>query len=155
MATTFDKAKENGKKKNKKKWWIINTKNYSYYIWALPIIPFCWVYDKIVNLIDKSRKWDEAKADKILNKTLPKMLKWDEEEKNYYLYIRSFYGFNWERVPFIYRKWSKKFSYRLKEYLLDKYENELYTKKVEKEDYDDFYYITFTEKKLKKFSKTP
>ena len=146
MATTFDKAKENGKKKNKKKWWIINTKNYSYYIWALPIIPFCWVYDKIVNLIDKSRKWDEAKADKILNKTLPKMLKWDEEEKNYYLYIRSFYGFNWERVPFIYRKWSKKFSYRLKEYLLDKYENELYTKKVEKEDYDDFYYITFTEK---------
>ena len=146
MATTFDKAKENGKKKNKKKWWIINTKNYSYYIWALPIIPFCWVYDKIVDLIDKSRKWDEAKADKILNKTLPKMLKWDEEEKNYYLYIRSFYGFNWERVPFIYRKWSKKFSYRLKEYLLDKYENELYTKKVEKEDYDDFYYITFTEK---------
>ena len=146
MATTFEKAKENGKKKNKKKWWIINTKNYSYYIWALPIIPFCWVYDKIVNLIDKSRKWDEAKADKILNKTLPKMLKWDEEEKNYYLYIRSFYGFNWERVPFIYRKWSKKFSYRLKEYLLDKYENELYTKKVEKEDYDDFYYITFTEK---------
>ena len=146
MATTFDKAKENGKKKNKKKWWIINTKNYSYYIWALPIIPFCWMYDKIVELIDKSRKWDEAKAEKILNKTLPKILKWDDDEKNYYLYIRSYYGFNWERVPFIYRKWSKKFSYRLKEYLLDKYENELYTKKVEKEDYDDFYYITFTEK---------
>ena len=146
MATTFDKAKENGKKKNKKKWWIINTKNYSYYIWALPIIPFCWVYDKIVNLIDKSRKWDEAKADKILNKTLPKMLKWDEEEKNYYLYIRSFYGFNWERVPFIYRKWSKKFSYRLKEYFLEKYENELYTKRVETEDYNEWYYITFTEK---------
>ena len=146
MATTFDKAKENGKKKNKKKWWIINTKDYSYYIWALPIIPFCWVYDKIVNLIDKSRKWDEAKAEKILNKTLPKILKWDDDEKNYYLYIRSYYGFDWERVPFIYRKWSKKFSYCLKEYFLDKYENELYTKKVEKEDYDDFYYITFTEK---------
>ena len=146
MATTFDKAKENGKKKNKKKWWIINTKDYSYYIWALPIIPFCWVYDKIVNLIDKSRKWDEAKAEKILNKTLPKILKWDDDEKNYYLYIRSYYGFDWERVPFIYRKWSKKFSYCLKEYFLDKYENELYTKKVEKEDYDDFYYITFSEK---------
>lgn len=148
MATTFNKAKErqNKEKKNKKKWWIINTKKYSYYIWALPIIPFCWMYDKIVNLIDKSRKWNEAKAEKILNKTLPKILKWDDDEKNYYLYIRHFYGFNWERVPFIYRKWSKKFSYRLKEYLLDKYENELYIKKVETEDCNEWYYITFTEK---------
>ena len=149
MATTFDKAKErqSKEKKNKKKWWIINTKNYSYYIWALPIIPFCWICDKIESLIDKSLKWNEEKAEKILNKTLPKILKWDDDEKNYYLYIRSYYGFNWERVPFIYRKWSKKFSYRLKEYLLDKYENGLYTKKVEKKDYDDFYYIIFTEKK--------
>ena len=146
MATTFDKAKEKGKKKNKKKWWIINTKNYSYYIWALPIIPFCWVYDKIVKLIDKSRKWDEAKADKILNKALPKMLEWDEDEKNYYLYIRRYHGFDWCRVPLIYRKWSKKFSYRLKEYFLEKYENELYTKRVETEDYNEWYYITFTEK---------
>jgi hypothetical protein len=148
MTTTFDKAKErqNKEKKNKKKWWIINTKNYSYYIWALPIIPFCWVCDKIESLIDKSLKWNEEKAKKILDKTLPKILKWDEEEKNYYLYIRSYYGFNWERVPLIYKKWSKKFSYCLKEYFLDKYENELYIKKVEREDYGEWYYITFTEK---------
>lgn len=148
MATTFDKAKErqNKEKKNRKKWWIINTKKYSYYIWALPIIPFCWICDKIESLIDKSRKWDETKAEKILNKTLPKILKWDEDEKNYYLYIRSCYGFNWERVPFIYKKWSKKFSYSLKEYFLNKYENELYIKKVETEDCNEWYYITFTEK---------
>ena len=146
MATTFDKAKEKGKNKNKKKWWIINTKDYSYYIWALPIIPFLWMFDKIESLIDKSLKWDEAKAKKILDKTLPKILEWDDDEKNYYLYIRRYYGFNWERTPIIHRKWSKKFSYSLKEYFLEKYENELYTKRVETEDYNEWHYITFTEK---------
>ena len=148
MATTFDKVKErqNKEKKNKKKWWIINTKNYSYYIWFLPIIPFCWMYDKIVKLIDKSRKWDEEKAEKIINKTLVKILEWDEDAKNYYVYIRRYHGFNWERVPFIYRKWAKKFSYRLKDYFLEKYENELYIKEVETEDYNEWHYVTFIEK---------
>jgi hypothetical protein len=63
---TFDKAKAKTTAKPKKKWWIINTNRYSYYIWALPFIPFIELSDKIKEYRSKRRVWNKEKATKIL-----------------------------------------------------------------------------------------
>ena len=48
----FDNAKK--EKKNKRKWYIINGKKYSYYIWALPILPIVLLADKIKDYNESS-----------------------------------------------------------------------------------------------------
>jgi hypothetical protein len=47
-------------------------------------------------------------------------------------------------VPLIYRKWVNKFSHKLREYFVEKYEHEYYTKEV-LDDYD-WHLIIFTDK---------
>ena len=86
---TFDKAKET-KKKSNKKWYIINGKKYSYYIWALPLLPFVVLHDALEERADKRRD----------------------------------------------RKWARKWEYDLRDFIKDGYENENYSKSVEKDYYD-------------------
>lgn len=147
MAKAFDKAKTNTEKKNSKKWYIINTKEYRYPIWALPIIPFCWMYDKITKWLYNRRKWTDEKAIKVLDKALVKILKWDFKEQFFYCRIHTFGGGAlFHHVPLFYRPWAKKFDYDLKEFLIEKYETADYIKTIEQEDTFD-YYLEFREKK--------
>ena len=78
----FDKAKTPAKPR--KKWWILHTKNYSYYIWALPILPFVLLADYIKDRNYKRLVWDETIATKVLDKVLPQILEWVEEDNAFY-----------------------------------------------------------------------
>lgn len=145
--TNFDVVKKRTKKLEKlekkgrrNKWWVIKYKKYTVPIYLLPLalilIPFYELKERYI----LSLSWSNEKAKKVIEKTLRKKLKWDEEEDVYYIYINKFGGtiFN-TKSP-----WQKKFRYDLREELLETYEHENYIKKVE-EDYD-WWYITFTEK---------
>lgn len=140
----FDKVKN--KKPNRKKWWIIKTKNYVIPIYLLPIALVVIPFYKINNYCDKLfNKWDEKRADKVLTKWLNKVLEWDEETKEFSRSINVFGNwYSYKSMPFGHRKWAWKYEYTLKEYLLEKYENPNYIKTVEK-DYD-WYEIIFKEK---------
>ena len=143
---TFDKIKNKKPKANRKKWWVIKTKNYVIPLYLLPIALIIIPFYKFNDLIEsKCLKWSNERADKVLNKWLLKVLEWDEETNEYSRSINVFGNwFSYKSMPFGHRKWAWKHEYTLKDYLLEKYENPNYTKTVEK-DYD-WYEIIFKEK---------
>lgn len=146
---TFEQVKKRTEKreknKNKKKWWIIKTENYTIPIYFLPFAIFIIPFDKLKNYIYNSMTWNEEKAKKVLDKMLPRILEWNKEENHYWCHIRKYgWWYSQKRIPFYYKKWTNKFSYELKKYLIEKYELEYYTKEV-LDDYD-WYLIIFTEK---------
>lgn len=139
----FDKAKET--KKAKKQWWIIHTHNYSVYIWALPILPFVLLSDYIKEQNSKKRVWDEQIATKVLDKVLPKLLEWVEEDNAFYYSMEWGQSALWRNAPRKYRKWAYKFSYRLQKFIQEGYENTDYIKTVEQDNYYEIW-VKFVEK---------
>lgn len=145
---TFDKVKTRTERKNKKQWWVIKTKNYNIPIYLLPIALFIIPCDKIKTAIDnyiwRKTFWTDEKANKMLDKMLPKILDYDKDDNDYRCYIRdwnfSFYNY----APLFHKKWVRKFNDNLKDYLIERYENESYVKTVQ-DDYD-WKVIIFTEK---------
>lgn len=133
-SNTFDKAKE--PKKNSKKWYIINGKKYSYYIWALPLVPFVTLYDVMNQRADKRRVWDTERATKVLDHVLPKVLEWVEEDKAYYYCMDWGTSNLWRGAKYTDRKWARKWEYQLRNFIKEDYENEHYSKSVEKDYYD-------------------
>ena len=131
---TFDKAKET--KSNKKPWYIINGKRYSYYVWALPLVPFVTLYDVMSQRADKRRVWDTQRATKVLNHVLPKVLEWVEEDKAYYYCMDWGTSNLWRGAKRNDRKWAQKWQYQLRDFIKEGYENEHYSKSVEKDYYD-------------------
>ena len=131
---TFDKAKET--KSNKKPWYIINGKRYSYYVWALPLVPFVTLYDVMSQKADKRRVWSAERATKVLNHVLPKVLEWVEEDKAYYYCMDWGTSNLWRGAKRADRKWTQKWQYQLRDFIKEGYENELYSKSVEKDYYD-------------------
>ena len=140
---TFDKAKEI-KKKNNKKWYIINGKKYSYYIWTLPLLPFVILHDALEERADKRRVWSAEQATKVLNHVLPNVLEWVEEDKAYYYCMDWGASNRWRKAKLIDRKWARKWEYQLRDFIKEGYENEHYSKSVEKDYYDTW--IKFEER---------
>lgn len=139
---SFNKAKE--PKKTKKRWWIINTHNYSVYIWALPILPFVLLSDYLKERASKKRVWNDEIATKILDIVLPQVLEWVEED-NAFFYCMSWGNSSlYRKAPRKYRKWAYKFSYQLQQFIKDGYENADYVKTIEKDYYDTW--VKFVEK---------
>lgn len=132
---TFDKAKEI-KKKNNKKWYIINGKKYSYYIWTLPLLPFVILHDMLEERANKRRVWSAERATKVLNHVLPNVLEWVEEDNAYYYCINWSTSSLWRDAKLIDRKWAHKWQYQLRDFIKEGYENEHYSKSVEKDYYD-------------------
>lgn len=133
---SFSYAKTRKEKQSHKKWWIINGEKYSYYIWALPLIPFVLLYDKICEYLDKRRLWDEEKATKVLNYILPYVLDWVEEDNAYYYCMDWSYTILWKKAPFTMRKWVGKFDVKLHHFIKDGYQPEGYEKTVENDGYE-------------------
>ena len=125
----FDKAKV--EKKRHRKWYIINGKKYSYYIWALPIIPFVLLVDKIQEYQSKRRVWSEEKATKVLDYVLPQVLEWVEEDKAFYYCMQWGVSPLWRKARWRDRKWAYKFDWGLHNFIKDGYENAEYVKTVE------------------------
>lgn len=138
----FDKAKE--PKKTKKRWWIINTHNYSVYIWALPILPFVLLSDYLKERASKKRVWNEQIATKILDIVLPQVLDWAEEENAFYYCMSWGSSALYRKAPRKYRKWANKFSYKLQCFIKEGYENADYVKTIENDGYDTW--VKFVEK---------
>lgn len=139
----FNKAK----KKPKKKWWIIHTKNYSYHIIALPLIPFCLLTEKIEKKAYAKRVWSEEKATKVLNKILPKVLEWNEEDQAFWYCMQWSEYTLYSKAPLRYKKWVRKFRYQLQKFIKTGYENPHYIKSVEEGSYGYETWIKFVEKK--------
>lgn len=139
----FDKAKTPAKPR--KKWWILHTKNYSYYIWALPIIPFVLLVDYIKNRHYKRLVWDETIATKVLDKVLPQILEWVEEDNAFYYSMEWSTSSLWRRAPRKYRKWADKFTVKLQDFIAIGYENADYIKTIETDNYGECW-VKFVEK---------
>ena len=140
----FDKAKTHQENKNKKKWYIINGKRYTYCILALPLVPFVTLYDVMSQRADKRRVWSAERATKVLNHVLPRVLDWVEEDKTYYYCMDWGTSNLWRGAKRIDRKWAQKWQYRLRDFIKEGYENEHYSKSVEKDYYDTW--VKFTER---------
>lgn len=85
----------------------------------------------------KRMKWDEKKATKVLDKILPMNLEWVPEDNAFY------YCMDWDayglisKTPFYYKKWVKKFYYKLHQFIAEGYQNAGYNKTVIN-DYDQW-----------------
>ena len=146
MNKNFDRAFANKPKKNRKPWYIINIKNYSYYIWALPIIPFYWIYEKISDAIEKSRVWDAKRAERIIARVFPLVAEVDKEAGTLTRCFRTWhFGDTWKyECKAIDKKFAKKFDHQITQYLKDTFEMEGYTKIIEDDDCSsEWYWVTF------------
>lgn len=136
----FDSAKN----RSNKKWYELKTKNYSFYIWAIPVVPVVFGIDKLKRIRYKRLVWSDEKATKLLNKILPKVVEWVEEDKAYYYCMEwSSWGLS-QKASLFNRKWVKKFSNQLHNFIEEGYENPNYNKVVEKDSFETW--VKFTEK---------
>lgn len=118
------------KKDNKSKiriWWRKN--NYK----VLRVILFpVWFALLFNDWRNKRLEWDETRANEILNYYIPRAAKWDEEEKCFY-YFDNGLGWNFSLAKRYlkrrdYRFW-KKWSFRIPQFLRQKFELEGFIKK--------------------------
>ena len=133
----FEYAKTR-KKNRHDKWYMIHTKHYSFCFLVLPLFPIVWLYDHIRRWISEKRVWEERKAKHVLDYMLPHLLNYNNEKDYYYYRVNACAPLSVRKAPFLYRKWSRKFDYQLKWYLIDNYEREGYKKEISK-NYDDTY----------------
>jgi hypothetical protein len=146
MNKNFDKAFTNKPKKNRKPWYIINTKKYSYHIIVLPLIPFCWLYDKISKWAEDRRVWDKKRAEKIIARVFPLIAEVDKEEGTLTRAFRTWhFGDTWKyKCRCIDKKFAKKFDQKITDYLKEEFEMEGYTKIIEEDDCsNEWYWVTF------------
>ena len=132
--------------KKERKPLTIKTKYHVYFWWAAPLIPFCEFYDWANRKLNEMTKWDEEKAEFLLNKyILPKRLEYIEEENAYYYAVLFNPEWNYYRYcPRRYHRWLRKFGWKVQQYLVEEYENPDYTK-TELREYDE-HWIKFEER---------
>ena len=122
--------------KRKRKWWVINGKKYSYYIWAVPIIPFIELVDRIKDHNYKKRVWDAEKAKEVIDATLPHVLDYDEEDDCYW------FSFEWspyvfeKHAPRRLRKWAHKFAYQVRAYAFNEYQKDGWVKTFDEDEWN-------------------
>ena len=128
--------------KSKKPCPMINYKSYRIYIWGIPLLPFVILADKI----KENRKWCPHKAEKVINRSLPKILEYDSEGNSYYYFMDWRTPWMYEYAPFYLKAWARQFQCRIKQHLLEVYEHPMYEKIVIEDEYDG---------KILMFSKKP
>lgn len=122
----FEKAKN----RPKKPWYIVNTKNYQFSVWALPIAPIVISIDKLSKWFYDRIKWDEHKATKVLNHVLPKILDYDKNEDAYY-YCMDWGTHNlWYKTPLKYSRFVYKYEFKLHSFIKNEYMAKGYCKSV-------------------------
>ena len=139
----FEYAKDRKEKRYKKPWYLINTKQYSFYIWVAPVVPICILIEKYKKWAYNRLQWDVNTAKSVLDYTLPYVLEYDQKD-NYYYYDRDI----WlpDKAPRKYKAWASKFYTKLQSYLANEYQKEGYKKVVigKSENFSNFYdYVEF------------
>ena len=139
---SFDKAKV---KKVKKGLPRISVGDYKVLTFALPLLPFVMALDAFHDWQYNRLVWRAEKATKVLNAILPKVLEWVEEDNAFY------YCTDWngsilrDAAPLRYKKWVKKYYWKLHDFVEDGYQNPDYDKTVESDVFGDVW-IKFTAK---------
>ena len=139
---SFDKAKV---KKVKKGLPRISVGDYEVLIFALPLLPFVMALDAFHDWQYNRLVWRAEKATKVLNAILPKVLEWVEEDNAFY-YCTGWNGsILRDAAPLRYKKWVKKYYWKLHDFVEDGYQNPDYDKTVESDASGDVW-IKFTAK---------
>ena len=141
---SFDKAKAKANKV-KKGCPRICIGDYQVVFFALPLLPIVMILDAFHDWQYNRLVWSEEKATKALDAILPKMLEWVEEDDAFY-YCAGWSGTALiDKAPFRYKKWVKKYYWRLHDFVKDGYQNPDYDKTVEDDAFGDCW-IKFTAK---------
>ena len=139
---SFDKAKV---KKVKKGLPRICIGDYQVIFFALPLLPIVMLLDALHDWQYNRLVWSEEKATKVLDAILPRVLEWVEEDNAFY-YCADWSGIALlDKAPFRYKKWVKKYYWRLHDFVKDGYQNPDYDKTVEDDAFGDCW-IKFTAK---------
>ena len=119
-----------------RKWWNKNR----YKIMRVIFFPIWWsikIKEKIKPYLTSKYKWDDNKAQEILNYYIPRIAEWDEEDKTFYFFDDGFgWGmkYNQKQLKFRDRKWWKYncdfFGGKIRSYLIENFELEGFTKEI-------------------------
>lgn len=147
MTNTFDKAKERARKEAEKKnkpksdYFDVEFKLFDRaFKTNVMLVPLAVVLGTIAHLKDKyynSLEWSEEKATKLLDRTLPKVLEWVEEDNAYYFCMNWNSSYFTDSAPIGFRTWGRKYNYQVVQFIKNGYQNEYYYKTVEIDRYDD------------------
>lgn len=85
----------------------------------------------------KSLEWDEKKAEKLLDKSLGKVLEWDEDNGAYWFCMNWNSRYLTDRAPFGMRTWARKFNNEVLKYLENGYHHPIYRKLAETDCWGD------------------
>lgn len=137
--TSFEKArfKKISRKANYEKLKIhMMDGKYEFYFFLLPIALPIIAMEELKDWNYRRMKWDADKATKVLDKVLPKVVEYVNEDDAYY-YCMSWGTYSlWHKAPLHLRRWADKYSYDLKKFLKDEYQNAEYSKSIDDDGYD-------------------
>ena len=135
---------EHAKTKNQKKPFRFQRGEWDCPYILVPLIPVAMLYNKVKKARYDSLKWSEEKAAKVLNRTLPKVLSYDDELDEYSYCMGWSHWVIISNAPILCRGWARKFSRQLLEYLQEDYQNPNYEKTIV-DDWGDIW-VVFREK---------
>ena len=133
MTTNFEKEYQKKEKIEKfKNKMLVSWQGYSFYFFLFPLT-FCrWIKDNIYKKYHKFSRWDVTKANKILNRIIPKAVVKDKETGSFY------YCLDWdnkqlflENSRFIDKAWIKTYYCSLLYYFKNTYCPENYIKIID------------------------
>ena len=142
------KAMRGEKEHKARKWWRKN----SYKVWRVVLFPL-WAGEILWNEINKrlndKQEWNEERANEILNYYIPRCSDWDEETQSFYFFDN---GLGWNLAlakQYLKRKdrrfWKVNCGWwggKMREYLIEKFQLEGFTKEVD--TYGDNYWTDIT-----------
>lgn len=124
------------KKQTFRKWWDKNGYKVNRVIF-FPIWIIALICEKITKWLNNRQKWNRERANEILNYYIPRRAEWVKDEEEFYFFDN---GFGWSSnlaKKYLKRKdrrfWrinSGAFGYKMREYLINEFELEGFTKEV-------------------------
>ena len=122
----------NKKERKAREWWRKN----GYKVWRVVLFPL-WageiLWNKINKRLNDKQKWNEERANEILNYYIPRRAEWNEKEQCFYFFDN---GMGWDLAlakKYLKRKdrrfWKVNCS-KIREYLIEKFQLEDFTKVI-------------------------
>lgn len=123
---------ETTKTQKARQWWYKN----GYKVMRVILFPIWFTVcakEKIENHLNNKQKWNEERADKILNYYIPRYSEWNKEEKEFYFFDNG-YGWNIGLAKRHLKRKDRRFwkvnHYRIRNYLIENFELEGFTKEI-------------------------
>lgn len=122
------------KKQTFRKWWNKNDYKVMRVIF-FPIWIIVLICEKTTKWLDNRQKWNEERANEILNYYIPRRANWIEDAKEFYFFDN---GFGWSSAKKYLKRKDRRFwkvnarpwGYKIREYLIKDFELEGFTKEV-------------------------